>query len=188
MPGYWTSKAFIFNIFMDYPNQFVYNWYCIFMKQDSKKKNLITQEGYDRLVKELEERKKILRNEIAEKIESARKDGDLSENAAYTVAMEEKAANDSRIMELEGILATSEIISGTDNGFVNIGSTVEVLVNGSTKQQFIFVGIQESDPARGLISDQSPLGKAMMGRKRGDTVSLLLPNGNENKYEILSVS
>lgn len=135
-----------------------------------KKLFYLTKEG----VEELESELKALvaqRGPIAEKIKTAREFGDLAENAEYQTARQEQEKVENRISEVEHILQNVEIIAKPKNGnAVQLGSTV-TLKNGSTKK-FQVVGTMEADPLEGKISDESPLGKAVLGKKVGDEVEI----------------
>lgn len=152
----------------------------------------MTQASFDELTKELNYRKEDLRTEIAEEIAAARDLGDLSENHAYTLAMEKKEMNENRINELESILALVFIVeenskTSSDN-FVNVGESVE-LENVESKQKRVvtLVGSEESraaNPTEGKISTDSPIGKAVFNSKIGDLVEVNLPNGKVIQYKI----
>lgn len=151
----------------------------------------MTQSSYDELRKELNHRIEELRPEIAEEISAARELGDLSENHAYTVAMEKKEMNENRINELESIIALVYIVddqtTNTDN-IVNVGETVEIEnVENSQKRNIILVGSEESksaNPTEGKLSTDSPIGKAVLNAKIGDIVEVKLPSGKVNQYKI----
>jgi len=140
---------------------------------------------------ELEEERKELKNtkipEIAQRIDEAKQMGDLSENAEYHDARDQMAWAQSRVLEIENILQRAEIITstGSDDGTVTLGSTVVVKVNGKEKEYSI-VGAQEADPLSGKISNESPLGEAFMGKKKGDVVEVQVPAGVQ-EYKIISV-
>ncbi len=144
------------------------------------KETVITDEGLKRLEKELEELKTVRRKEVAEKIKVALSFGDLSENSEYDEAKNEQAIVEGRIAELENqlknvrILDASEI--GTEN--VHIGSTVTVCMKGKkTTNTYQIVGSTEADPLGGRISDESPIGKALLGHAEGDVVEVETPGG-----------
>lgn len=144
------------------------------------KETVITDEGLKRLEKELEELKTVRRKEVAEKIKVALSFGDLSENSEYDEAKNEQAIVEGRIAELENqlknvrILDASEI--GTEN--VHIGSTVTVRMKGKkTTNTYQIVGSTEADPLGGRISDESPIGKALLGHAEGDAVEVETPGG-----------
>lgn len=150
-----------------------------------KKLYHLTKEGKSELESELEELKG-RRSGVAEKIANARDYGDLSENAEYDAAREEQAQVESRIAEIEDILKNADIIkAGKNNGKVQVGSTVE-LENGKLVTYRI-VGPVEADPLEGKISNESPIGSALMGKKVGDTVTIKTPKG-ESHYTIKKIS
>lgn len=150
-----------------------------------KKQYVLTKEG----VKELEDEHKSLvdnRGPVAEKIKTAREFGDLSENAEYQSARQEQEKLESRISEIEEILQNAEIIKKpTGSKKVSLGSTVEVK-NGDIKK-FTVVGTVEANPLEGKISDQSPIGKALIGRALGDKVELVTP-AETATYKIVKIS
>jgi len=150
-------------------------------------KQVLTQKGYDKLVKEIEERETITRKNIADDIEKARQQGDLSENAAYKAALEAKEFNEVRIVTLKDSLSNSEIISHKDNGTVGIGSHVKLeRKTDKMKINYNIVGHNEADPLQGKITLDSPVGSALEGSKIGDTVSVKTPSG-DIEYIIISV-
>ena len=144
----------------------------------------------DRL-KELEEEYKNLttvrRIEVADRLKKAKEYGDLSENSEYNEAKEEQTQLEMRISELEDILRNAEIIKKSSGDSVSIGSTVVVKKDGGDEKTFTIVGSQEVDPDKGKISNESPIGKALLGHSKGETVSVETQNG-KIKYEIKSVS
>lgn len=142
-------------------------------------KNLITQDGYEKLLNELKERETTTREKIANEIENARAQGDLSENAAYTAAMNSKEFNEARITELKELISDSEIIeNNTDNNFVEMGEEF-ILVQQETnkKLKYKLVGVNEANPQEGKISSDSPIGGAVLGQKYGSEVEINLPSG-----------
>ncbi len=158
----------------------------------------ISAEGREKLKKELEERKTIKRQEIVQRLEHAKDLGDLSENAEYAATKEAQAFNEGRILELEGIIREAALIkpSRKKQKQVEVGSVVEAkLIDrvGSVKgffakrQTFTIVGSHEAEPNQGKISNESPLGQALMGRKQGDVVDVETPAGIK-KYKIIKVS
>lgn len=140
-----------------------------------KKKFQITADGKAELEKELLELKE-QRSEIAEKIAAARDYGDLSENAEYDAAREEQGIVESRVAEIEDILQNFELIKPKKGGSVHVGSTVE-LKNGKS-MTYQVVGSVEADPLEGKISNESPIGSALMGKKAGDKVTIETPKGS----------
>lgn len=149
-----------------------------------KKTYQITSEGKKELEVELEHLKG-RRGEIAQKIAEARDYGDLSENAEYDAAREDQGIVETRIAEIEDILQNAEIISGAKKGVVGLGSVVE-LKKGTKIVKYTVVGPVEADPLEGKISNESPIGEALMGKKIGDTVSITTPKG-EIQYEVVAV-
>ena len=150
-----------------------------------KKTYHLTTDGKVELENELSELKS-RRSEIAEKIANARDYGDLSENAEYDAAREEQAQLESRVAELEEILQNADIIKPAKaNGKVQVGSTVE-LKNGKVVKYQI-VGPVEADPLEGKISNESPIGAALMGKKEGDEVTIETPKGSVS-YTIVAIS
>ncbi len=148
-----------------------------------KKTYHITQEGKAELENELEELKS-RRGAIAEKIANARDYGDLSENAEYDSAREEQGLVESRVIEIEDILQNCDIIKATKSSTIKVGSTV-VLKNGS-EVTYRIVGPVEADPLEGKISNESPIGAALMGKKEGDAVTITTPKG-EMTYHVKEV-
>lgn len=145
---------------------------------------LITKEGLKKLKEELENRKTKLRQEIAQAIKEAKEQGDLSENAEYAEAKSQQNENESRIMELEMVIKNSQVVEHKENvSEVQIGSTVKVEIAGN-KMEFVIVGSNEADPAQFKISNESPLGKAFMGKQKGDEVEVSTPKGMM-KYKIV---
>ncbi len=149
-----------------------------------KKLYQITEEGKQELEAELEELKS-RRGGIADKIAEARDFGDLSENAEYDSAREEQGLVESRIAEIEDILLNAEIIKGGSKSKVSLGSKVE-LKTGKKTVTYTVVGPVEADPLEGKISNESPIGLALMGKKVGDAVVIKTPKG-EIEYEIVKI-
>ncbi|MBQ3469882.1 transcription elongation factor GreA [Candidatus Saccharibacteria bacterium] len=130
---------------------------------------------------DLEEELKTLvarRPQIAERLQTARSFGDLSENQEYTDARAEQKTVENRIAEIEGILKSAKIIRNTSHDKISMGATVTVTLAGK-RHTYSIVGPVEADPLNGRISDVSPIGQALMGKKVGDTYAL--PNGNKGK-------
>lgn len=149
-----------------------------------KKLYQITEEGKQELENELEELKS-RRGGIADKIAEARDFGDLSENAEYDSAREEQGLVESRIAEIEDILLNAELIKGGSKTKVSLGSKVE-LKTGKKTVTYTVVGPVEADPLEGKISNESPIGVALMGKKVGDTVTIKTPKG-EIEYELVKI-
>lgn len=147
---------------------------------------IISQEGYDKLKKELDERIRVKRPEIASRIEAAKELGDLSENAEYAEAKDEQAFNDGRIAELMALLKNVTVVrSNGDKHKIGMGSKVTAEVDGKTKK-FTIVSFNEADPSEGKISNESPLGVAFLGKKKGEKITVNTPRGAV-VYEILDV-
>lgn len=150
-----------------------------------KKAIKITSQGKKELEKEMSELKS-RRGAIADKIAAARDFGDLSENAEYDVAREEQGLVETRIKEIEDILATAIVIKSGGKTKIAVGSTVELKSKKGTFT-YTLVGPVEADPLQGRISDVSPIGKALNGKKVGDVVQITTPKGSTD-YEIVSIS
>ena len=155
----------------------------------------ITPQGLEKIKKELEERKTIKRKEIAERLEEAKTHGDLSENAEYAAAKEDQGFNEGRILELEAVIKESVVVDlskkiGNDREEIQIGSTVEAQMesglNAGKRRVFTIIGSQEVQPDEGKISDESPLGKAFLGHKKGDIIEVKTPGGKV-RYKIISI-
>ena len=151
------------------------------------KTTYISRDGLDKLRAELEEMVNVRRPEIAQRIHDAKEHGDLSENAEYEEAKNEQAFVEGRIQTLEGMLKTAVIIEHSDSEHVAIGSSVTV-ESDDGEETFAIVGSAEARPAEGRISNESPVGRALLGRKAGDTVVLKLPNGSDFTYTLTSIS
>jgi transcription elongation factor GreA len=146
----------------------------------------LTPEGRKKMEEELEMRKKEMRLKIALIIKEAKEQGDLSENAEYTEAKRQQSDNERRIMELENQIRTSEVASFVEgSGVVQMGSKVRIKFDGE-EQLFAIVGSNEADPLGGKISNESPIGKALMGKKMKDKVKVQTPGG-EKEYMVLEV-
>lgn len=150
------------------------------------KKYLLTQEGLVKLNEELKELLGKKRPEVIERIREAAAHGDLSENADYAQAREEQSFIEGRIQEIEDIIKNAEIITTNGHGnTVTIGSTVTVQVGGQEKK-YAIVGSNEANPKEGKISNESLVGKALLGRKVKEKFKVATPAG-EMEYEIVSI-
>jgi transcription elongation factor GreA len=151
---------------------------------------LLSQEKFEELTKELDELRTARRREIAEQLEYARSLGDLSENAEYQEAREMQAAVEERIGKLESILKNAKIVEGSKSDTVGMGSVVTVQGAGKgmseEKRTYTIVGAEETNMFEGKISYHSPLGAALMGKKKGDEFSFHTPRGTQ-RYKILKV-
>ena len=153
--------------------------------------NEMTQEGYEILRRELEELKTTGRDEIAARIKEARSFGDLSENAEYDEAMNAQAIMESRISKLEAELKDAVVLDESDISTDIVKAGLKVMlydVDFDEQVEYKILGKSQSDPDAGIISDQSPVGKALLGRSIGETVSVALPNGATIEYKILGIS
>jgi transcription elongation factor GreA len=149
-----------------------------------KKQYQITADGKKELETELLGLK-ARRGEVADKISEARDFGDLSENAEYDAAREEQGLLETRISEIEEIVNNAEIIKSTSKSVIGLGSRVE-LKNDDKKVEYVVVGPVEANPIEGKISNESPIGLALYGKKDGDTVTISTPKGDIT-YSIVSV-
>lgn len=147
---------------------------------------ILTEEGKQDLLDELHYLETVKRAEVGERIKVAREFGDISENSEYDDAKNEQAMMEGRIVEINRILQEATIISAAKKGSkINIGNTVTVEMNGA-ERVFTIVGGAESNVAAGKISNLSPVGQALLGSKKGDTVTAVGPNGRETQIKILS--
>jgi transcription elongation factor GreA len=156
---------------------------------DVSKKNVITYEGLKKLEDELEELKTVKRKEVAKKIAEAREQGDLSENAEYDAAKAEQLEYENRIEEIEQILKYAEVVveDEVDVRKVSIGCKVKIMdLEYNDEMEFKIVGSTEANSLNGKISNESPVGKALIGRKTGDTVKVQTQSGTI-KYRILNI-
>ena len=148
-------------------------------------KKMMTVEGLKKLEDELHERKVIIRKEIADKIKEAREQGDLSENAEYDAARDEQRDNEAKIEELKNAVVISD--DDIDHNVANLGSAVTLKdLESGEEMEFSIVGSAEVNSLEFKISNESPLGKAMIGKKRGDIIKVDFM-GNEVKYQVLDV-
>jgi len=146
----------------------------------------VSKEGLAKMKNELEERLNVLRPEIALRIKEAKEQGDLSENAEFDAAKEAQSFNEGRIEELKILIDNAVLIDHkNDSSFVAVGSTLRVEANGKD-HTYSIVGAVESDPVAGYISNESPLGKAFLGKGKGEQVVVQTPKG-EVKYKIVEI-
>lgn len=146
----------------------------------------LTQEGLDKLKKELEYLKKEGRIEVAEELKEAISFGDLSENAAYDEAKDNQAAVEGKILDLERLISSAIVIKDNENtGWVQIGSYVTIK-QGNDEERYHVVGEEEANPMEGMISFKSPLGVALMNKPKGAEVEIKTPKGSL-KYKILKI-
>ena len=153
------------------------------------KKNILTYEGLKKLEDELENLKVVRRKEVSQKIKEAREQGDLSENAEYAAAKDEQRDIEARIEELEKILKNAEVVveEEADLDKVSIGCSVKILdCEFDEELEYKIVGSTEANSLKGKISNESPVGKALLGKQVGDTVTVETPAG-EFSYKVLSI-
>ena len=147
----------------------------------------LSKEKLQELEGELEELKTVRRKEIAEKLEYAKSLGDLSENAEYQEAREAQASVEERISTVEALLKSAVVISGRRTDVADIGSVVTIQKTGDReKKQYTLVGSEEADAAEGKISNKSPLGEGMFGKKKGEEFISKTPAGDV-KYKIITI-
>ena len=157
-------------------------------KNDQKAEEYVSAEGRAMLEKKLEELKSQKRLVIAERLEYAKSLGDLSENSEYQEAKEVQMVNEAEIAELEDFLSIAVTIkkpSGVSE--ISIGSAVIVSSSSLGRERYTIVGTQEANPASGRISNESPLARALLGKKRGEKVSVITPKG-EIEYFIIDIA
>ena len=155
----------------------------------SEKKNLLTYEGLKKLEDELQDLKVVKRKQIAQKIKEAREQGDLSENAEYDAAKDEQRDIEARIEQIEKILKNAEVVveDEVDLDKINVGCKVKVLdVELDEEEEFKIVGSSEANSLGGKISNESPVGKALLGAKVGDTVRVETQAGMI-EYKVLEI-
>ena len=152
------------------------------------KETFLTQEGLEEIKKELEELKLVKRPQVIEALKEARAQGDLSENAEYDAARTEQAVVESRIKELEVMLENVKVIEKTNTDVVSLGCNVTIeYVDDNEKEEYSIVGSKEADPFTNKISNESPIAQAILGKKKGATVSVDSPNGRYD-VKIIAVS
>lgn len=157
---------------------------------DTNKEVILTQEGYDKMEEEVEFLKTVRRKEVAGRIKEAISFGDLSENSEYDEAKNEQAQLEERIAKIEGILRKARIIaeSEIDSSIITVGSKVTVYdFEFEEELEYTIVGSAEADPYEQKISNESPIGKALIGHKEGETLEVQVPDGVV-KLEIKSVT
>lgn len=153
------------------------------------KKNLLTCEGLQKLENELQDLKVVKRKEVAQKIKEAREQGDLSENAEYDAAKDEQRDIEARIDEIEKILKNAEVVieEEVDLDKINVGCRVKILdLEYDEEMEYKLVGSTEANSLKGKISNESPVGRALIGAKVGDVVNVETQAG-ELKYKVLEI-
>ena len=154
------------------------------------KKNILTYAGLKKLEDELHELKVVKRKEVAGKIKEAREQGDLSENAEYDAAKDEHRDIEARIEEIEKILKNAEVVveDEVDDGVISVGCKVKVLdMEYDEEMDFQLVGSTEANSLQGKISNESPVGKALIGAKQGQVVDVELADGEVMQYKVLKI-
>lgn len=152
---------------------------------------ILTPEGYKKLEEELRTLKVEGRKEIAEKIKEARSYGDLSENAEYDAAKDAQASMEQRITQIENMLKNAQIVSDSDvtTDAISIGSRVKLYdIEFEEEMEYTIVGSTEANPDEGRISDESPIGSAILGHKADDVVDVELPNGETIQFKVLEIN
>ena len=148
----------------------------------------ITPEGLAAVRAELDELTRVRRPNIVEKIKSARELGDLSENFEYHSAKNEQGFIESRIQELEQIVKNHRLIeAGAPSGVVRLGSTVRFNEDGGPEERYRIVGPAEADPAQGRVSNESAMGRALLGGKAGEEVEVVTDSGSSYRVKILAI-
>ena len=156
---------------------------------EDKKEILLTQEGYQKLEDELEILKTVRRREVADRIKVAISFGDISENAEYDEAKNDQAFNEGRIIQLENMLKNAVVVDESEipTDKVSVGSIVKVMdYEFDEEVEYTIVGSAEADPMNFKISNESPVGSALLGKKVGDVVEVTVPSG-VSKFEILEI-
>jgi transcription elongation factor GreA len=143
------------------------------------KETLLTKDGLQKLEQELEDLKTNHRREVNERIRQAKEFGDISENAEYEDAKQEQAFVEGRILKVEAMIRNARIIDESEYSTdeVHLGATVKVKEGKNESIEFTIVGSTEADPAHARLSNESPLGKALIGRKKGETIEVTTPRG-----------
>jgi transcription elongation factor GreA len=157
---------------------------------DMQRDVILTPEGLDKLKAEIQYLSSERRREVAERIKEAREFGDISENSEYDDAKNEQAMLEARIAALEDKLRSASVIDASEltNDVVRVGSVVNVKDQDSGKaSQYTIVGSTEADPSEAKLSNESPVGKALLGHRRGDIVSVGLPNGKARNLKITKI-
>lgn len=153
-----------------------------------EKETILTPEGLRKLEEELNFLKSVKRKEVAERIKQAKELGDLAENSEYEDAKNEQAFTEGRILTVEGMLRNARVIDNHDvrSDIVSIGSTLKLVDESGEELTFTIVGSPEADPANDKISNESPVGRALLGRRKGETVTVQAPAG-AIKYTIKGI-
>ncbi|MDR7482959.1 MAG: transcription elongation factor GreA [Armatimonadota bacterium] len=156
---------------------------------DAEKETILTREGLRKLEEELEHLKGTRRKEVAERIKQAKAFGDLAENAEYDDAKNEQAFIEGRILQIEQMLRSARVIddAAVAADVISVGSTVRLKdVAAGSELTYTIVGSAEADPLEDRISNESPVGRALLGRKKGETITIRVPAGTL-KYTVLDI-
>jgi transcription elongation factor GreA len=150
---------------------------------------ILTPEGLDKLKQEIEYLSTTKRREVAERIKEAREFGDISENSEYDDAKNEQAMLEARIATLEDKLRSASVIDASElsSDVVRVGSQVQVKDSAGKASTYTIVGSTEADPSANRLSNESPVGKALVGRKKGDAVTVQLPNGKSRELTVTKI-
>ena len=153
------------------------------------KEVILTPEGYEKLKQEIEHLQTEKRREVAERIRVAREFGDIAENAEYDDAKNEQAMLEARIATLEEKLRSASVINASelDSNVVRVGSLVSVKDDAGKSLKYTIVGSTEADPAQNRLSNESPVGAALLGRKNGETAKVQLPSGKTRELKITKI-
>jgi transcription elongation factor GreA len=162
----------------------------LFVKESIMPTKFLTKEGFQKLQEELDHLRTNKRQEVAARLHEAMEGGELIENAEYEAAKNEQAFVEGRIQELEMLLATARVIEEDEknhqSGVVSVGSTVTIQEQGYDAETYAIVGAAEANPREGKISNESPIGKAILNHRIGDTVQVETPSGTY-KVKIIKV-
>ncbi len=152
------------------------------------KEVVLTVEGFEKLKAEIEELSTVKRREVAERIKEAREFGDISENSEYDDAKNEQAMLESRISQLEERLREAKVIDAADlpSDVVSLGSTVTIKEGQGEQDTYQIVGSAEADPDENRLSNESPVGRAILGHRKGETIDVVTPSGSR-KITIVSI-
>jgi len=151
---------------------------------------LLTQSGYDDIVKEHEYLVSVRRAEVSEHLKEAKSYGDLSENAEYDAAKDEQANLEERIARLEYMMRNAKVVSEDEltGEHVNLGLSVKIKdIDTKEKYTYTIVGITDADPFEGKISNESPVGKALLGKRKGEKAEVTMPDGKTAVYQIMEI-
>ncbi len=153
-----------------------------------EKETILTPEGLRKLEDELEVLKSVKRKEVAERIKQSKEFGDLMENSEYEDAKNEQAFVEGRILTLEGMLRNAKVIDNHDvrSDVVTIGSTIRVMDESGQEMTYTIVGSAEADPLHDRISNESPVGRALLGKRKGQTVTVQVPAGT-TRYTVKAI-